>query len=216
MKRVFFILAAVLITGIALGYILGWFFQASRDEEAPAPEFIGETLAEREVSLYFAEPEGRYLARETAIISDCEDDRDCVRALLEQLIIGPRGDNMRVLPTATRIEGVELENDLVRINFSRHLVDHHPGGSMTELLSIYSLINSLSESFPYLRQMQILVEGEVRQTLKGHVRIDHPVYADYTLTEPPRIDEDDNLPTRDEKDYREIERLIDEATKEAN
>ncbi|MBD1401193.1 GerMN domain-containing protein [Pelovirga terrestris] len=216
MKRVVFILAAVLITGIALGYILGWFFQAARDEEAPVPELIEETLAEREVTLYFADPRGRYLARETTIISGCEDDRDCVRALLEQLINGPRGDNVRVLPAATRIEGVELENDLVRINFSRHLVDHHPGGSITELLSIYSLINSLSESFPYLRQMQILVEGEVRQTLKGHVRIDHPVYADYTLTEPPRIDGGDNPPTHDEKDYREIERLIEEATIDAN
>lgn len=216
MKRAFFILAAVLIIGIALGYILGWVFQASRDEVAPVPELIEETLAEREVTLYFAEPRGRYLARETAIISDCEDDRDCVRALLEQLINGPQGDNVRVLPAATRIEGVELENDLVRINFSRHLVDHHPGGSMTELLSIYSLINSLSESFPYLRQMQILVEGEVRQTLKGHVRIDHPVYVDYTLTEPPRIDDADNQSTRDEKDYREIERLIEEATKDTN
>lgn len=216
MKRAFFILAAVLFIGIALGYILGWFFQASRDEVAPVPEFIEETLAEREVTLYFAEPQGRYLVRETAIISGCEDDRDCVRALLEQLINGPRGDNVRVLPATTRVEGVELENDLVRINFSRHLVDHHPGGSMTELLSIYSLINSLSESFPYLRQMQILVEGEVRQTLKGHVRIDHPVYVDYTLTEPPRIDDGDNQPARDEKDYREIERLIEEATKDSN
>ncbi len=216
MKRAFFILAAVLVIGIALGYILGWFFQASRDEVAPVPEFIEETLAEREVTLYFAEPQGRYLARETATISGCEDDRDCVRALLEQLINGPRGDNVRVLPAATRIEGVELENDLVRINFSRHLVDHHPGGSMTELLTIYSLINSLSESFPYLRQMQILVGGEIRQTLKGHVRIDHPVYVDYALTEAPRIDDGDSQPTRDEKDYREIERLIEEATKDAN
>jgi hypothetical protein len=216
MKRVFFILAGVLIIGIALGYLLGWFFQASRDEVAQIPEFIEEAPAEREVTLYFAEPQGRYLARETAVITGCDDDRDCVRALLEELINGPGGDNVPILPPTTRIEGVELENDLVRINFSRHLVDHHPGGSMSELLSIYSLINSLSESFPYLRQMQILVEGEVRQTLKGHVRIDHPVYVDYALTQLPRITDGDNQPSRDEKDYREIERLIEEATKDAN
>jgi len=216
MKRIFFILAVVLIIGILLGYILGWLFQASREDVAQIPELIEEPLTEREVTLYFAEPQGRYLTRETINISGCEDDRDCVRALLEQLIAGPRGDNVRVLPEATRIEGVELENDLVRINFSRHLVDHHPGGSMTELLSIYSLINSLSESFPYLRQMQILVEGEVRQTLKGHVRVDHPVYADFALSRPPGVDGSDIQPVRDEKDYREIERLIEEAAQDAN
>ena len=69
--------------------------------------------------------------------------------------------------------------------FSRQLVDFHPGGSLTELLSIYSIANSLSESFPYIRQIQILVAGEVRQTLKGHVRIDQPIYANFSYDNPP-------------------------------
>ena len=56
---------------------------------------------------------------------------------------------------------------------------------MTELLSIYSIANSLSESFPYIRQIQILVAGEVRQTLKGHVRIDQPIYANFSYNNPP-------------------------------
>jgi hypothetical protein len=216
MKRIFFSLALVLTIGILLGYLLGWFFQHSGEEVAQIPEFIQDTLAQQEVTLYFAEPQGRYLLRETAEIAGCEDDRDCVRALLERLIAGPQGGLVRVLPATTRIEGVELENDLVRINFSRHLVDHHPGGSVTELLTIHSLINSLSESFPYLRQMQILVEGEVRQTLKGHVRIDHPVYADYALTQRPQFGAPTDEPLREKKDYSEIERLIEEATKSSN
>ncbi len=107
-----------------------------------------------------------------------------------------------------------MENDLVRINFSRHLVDHHPGGSLSELLTVYSLMNSLSESFPYLRQMQILVDGEIRQTLKGHVRIDLPVYVDFTLTQAP--DTGIAEPVGEEQDYREIERLIEEAVRNSN
>lgn len=216
MKKIFLSLALVLIVGILLGYLIGWFFQYSQDEVTQTPGFIEEPLAKREVTLYFAEPQGRYLLRMTDGISGCEDDRDCVRALLERLIAGPQGDAVRVMPAATRIEGVELENDLVRINFSRHLIDHHPGGSLTELLTIHSLINSLSESFPYLRQMQILVEGEVRQTLKGHVRIDHPIYADYALTQASRRGSGGAEPTREQQDYREIERLIEEATKGSN
>lgn len=216
MKKIFLSLTLVLIVGIVLGYIIGWIFQDSEDESIQTPGFIEEPLAEREVALYFAEPQGRYLLRETAGISGCEDDRDCVRALLERLIAGPQGKAVPVLPATTRIEGVELDNDLVRINFSRHLVDHHPGGSLTELLTIYSLINSLSESFPYLRQLQILVEGEVRHTLKGHVRIDHPIYADYAMTQPPRLGTGTLEPTREPQDYDEIERLIEEATKGSN
>jgi len=216
MKRIFFSLTLVLTIGILLGYLLGWIFQHSREEVAQIPGFIQDTLAQQEVTLYFTEPQGRYLLRETVEIAGCEDDRDCVRTLLERLIAGPQGGSVRVLPATTRIEGVELENDLVRINFSRHLVDHHPGGSVTELLTIHSLINSLSESFPYLRQMQILVEGEVRQTLKGHVRIDYPVYADYALTQKPQFGTATDKPLREKLDYSEIERLIEEASKSSN
>lgn len=216
MKKIFLSLTLVLVVGIVVGYMIGWVLQDSQDELMQTPGFIEEPLVKREVALYFAEPRGRYLLRVTDGISGCEDDRDCVRALLERLIAGPQGKAVRVLPATTLIKGVELDNDLVRINFSRHLVDHHPGGSLTELLTIYSLINSLSESFPYLRQLQILVEGEVRPTLKGHVRIDHPVYADYALTQPPGLGTGTVDPTREQQDYHEIERLIEAATKGSN
>ena len=215
MKKIFLGLALVLGIGILLGYGIGWFFQQAQDEVARLPVFVEETLPPREVTLYFAEPEGRYLLRETDTISGCDDDRDCVRMLLERLIAGPQGDKIRVVPESTRIRGVELENDLIRVDFSRHLVDHHPGGSLTELLTIHGLINSLSESFPYLRQMQILVEGEVRQTLKGHVRIDHPVYADYALTQPPSTGVETDTQEAPEG-YLDIERIIEEATRSNN
>lgn len=130
MKKIFLGLALVLGAGILLGYGVGWFFQQGYDEVAPLPAFVEQELPPREVTLYFTEPGGRYLSRETDVISGCEDDRDCVRALLDKLIAGPQGDLVRVVPATTRVRGVELENDLVRIDFSRHLVDHHPGGSL--------------------------------------------------------------------------------------
>jgi spore germination protein GerM len=139
----------------------------------------------REVQLYFTAPEGTYLVSEAGAIPMCDMDRDCINSLLVSLINGSQQGNSAVLPKETKILGVEVENDLVRVNFSRQLVDFHPGGSLSELLSIYSIANSLSESFPYVRQIQILVEGELRQTLKGHVRIDQPIYANFSYNEPP-------------------------------
>jgi hypothetical protein len=185
MKNLLIGLAAVLGIGVLLGYGIGWFFQHGEMETAQLPIIVEETLPPREVILYFTEPEGRYLQRVEQAIPGCEEDSDCILSLLQQLIAGPTGEGIPVLPAATRVLGVEVENDLVRINFSHHLSDLHPGGSLSELLTIHSLIISLSESFPYLRQLQVLVESEVRQTLKGHVRIDRPITADYALTQPP-------------------------------
>jgi len=104
---------------------------------------------------------------------------------LNGLIEGSQLGSVAILPKETKILGIDIENDLVRVNFSRQLIDFHPGGSLSELLTVYGLINTLNENFPYIRQLQILVDGEIRQTLKGHVRIDQPVYADYSFNQPP-------------------------------
>ena len=93
--------------------------------------------------------------------------------------------------------------------FSRQLVDLHPGGSLTELLTVYSLANSLNENFPYLRQLQILVDGQIRQTLKGHVRIDQPVYANFSFGQPPELGGE--APAAAEKGELSIDQLIQDA-----
>lgn len=212
MKKLLLGLAAVLTAGILLGYIIGWLLQQTQEETSQVPIVIEEALPSRVVTLYFAEPQGRYLVRTPYQISGCNDDRDCMKNLLLGLIEGPKTDTVAVLPSATQVLGIELENDLVRVNFSRHLVDLHPGGSLSELLTIHSLINSLSESFPYVRQLQILIESEARESLKGHVRIDRPVYADYALTQPPMTGlETDAVSQRPVNGELEIDRIIREA-----
>ncbi|MFO7576690.1 MAG: GerMN domain-containing protein [Pelovirga sp.] len=216
MKNLLIGLAAVLGIGILLGYGIGWFFQHGEKETAQLPVIVEEALPPRAVILYFAEPDGRYLQRVEQTIPGCEEDSGCILGLLQQLIAGPTGEGIPVLPAATRILGVEVENDLVRINFSHHLSDLHPGGSLSELLTIHSLIISLSESFPYLRQLQILIESEVRQTLKGHVRIDRPVTADYALTQPPLSGREEASQTRPAAEGLSIEDIIQQSGEQRN
>lgn len=187
MKKILLILLGLLLVGVLAGYGIGWLLQ--QRQTAPTeriPIAVEEELPEREVQLYFADPEGTFLQPETRTIKGCEDDRDCIRSLLEALRAGSQQGLLPVLPSETGILDIELENDLVRVDFSHHLSDFHPGGSLSELLTVYSLSNSLCENFPYLRQLQILIDGQVKQTLKGHVRIDQPVYADFSYTRPPQ------------------------------
>lgn len=187
MKKILLILLGLLLVGVLAGYGIGWLLQQRQTPTERIPIVVDEELPEREVQLYFAAPEGTFLQPETRTIEGCEDDRDCIRSLLEALRAGSQQGLLPVLPSETGILDIELENDLVRVNFSRHLSDFHPGGSLSELLTVYSLSNSLSENFSYLRQLQILIDGQVQQTLKGHVRIDQPVYADFSYTRPPQL-----------------------------
>lgn len=186
MKKILLVLLGLLLIGVLTGYGIGWYLQQAQQPAERIPIVVDAELPEREVQLYFAAPQGDYLQPEARQIAGCDDDRDCIRSVLEALRSGSQQDLLPVVPPKTGILDIELENDLVRVNFSRHLSDFHPGGSLAELLTVYSLVNSLSENFPYLRQLQILVDGQVLQTLKGHVRIDQPVYADFNFSRPPQ------------------------------
>lgn len=185
MKKILLGLVGLLLVGVLVGYAVGWLLQQAQPPAERIPIVVEEALPEREVQLYFSDPQGGFLLPEAQMIDGCDDDRDCVRSMLEALRAGSQQELLPVLPEETGILEIELENDLVRIDFSRHLRDFHPGGSLSELLTVYGLANSLSENFPYLRQVQILIDGQVQQTLKGHVRIDQPVYADFSYARPP-------------------------------
>ncbi len=185
MKKLMLTLVGLLAFGILAGYGIGWYMQQGKQSTKRLPIVVEAELPSRSVELYFADPQGGYLQPELRQIPGCEEDRDCISALLQELIGGPQQGGLPVLPKSARVFAVELENDLVRVNFSRHLVDLHPGGSLSELLTVYSLVNSLAENFSYLRQLQILIDGEIIPTLKGHVRIDQPIYADFRYSRPP-------------------------------
>jgi len=185
MKKIILGLLGVLLIGILAGYGIGWFLQQPQQNVEDVRIAIQEEIPMRGVQLYFTASEGTFLLPETRDIPICDDDSRCIRNLLNEVIEGSQLGSVAILPKETKILGVDIENDLTRVNFSRQLIDFHPGGSLPELLTVYGLINTLNENFPYIRQLQILVDGEIRQTLKGHVRIDQPVYADYGFNQPP-------------------------------
>jgi spore germination protein GerM len=214
MKKMLIILGAVLVGGILLGYGISWMSQkrVGVTENMPAP--IVEELPGRRVQLYFTVASGTFLRAEPIEIVGCEEDRDCIRKVVEKLIQGPpsTSDLVAVLPAEAELLDVEIENDLVRLDFSQKLIDFHPGGSLTELLTLYSIANSLNENFPYLRQVQLLIGGEIKQTLKGHARIDQPIYADFSFCRPPAAGlDEENTDSGTRAEGLSIEGLIEQA-----
>ncbi len=208
MKKILIGFVGVLIVGVILGYGASWFFQKNQQQTEEVRVIIADEPVRREIQLYFAAPTADFLVPEAYEVIVCDNDAECIRNLLMGLIAGPVSDNIAVLPKETKVLEVELDNDLVRVDFSRHLVDFHPGGSLAELLSIYSMANSLNENFPYIRQLQILVEGKVLQTLKGHVRIDQPIYADFSFSQPPFVPAVETQPVAEGDEGLTIEELI--------
>ena len=179
------LLLAFLLILVAFGGLVARKYLMSQPAPAVAPAPVEENKQLREVILYFGSPQGTYLVPEAREIEDCLAEQDCVRETVQALINGPVGDLTPILPSHAILRQVTLKDSTAELDFSRDLLSGHPGGSASELLTVYGLADTLAVNFPHLRQVRLLVEGEPVDTLKGHMGLREPVMADFTFTRPP-------------------------------
>ena len=168
----------VFSVGLVVGYL-------KPRQDAPTAPVTTDTSSQpsREVVLYFASSDGQTLVAETRAINECQLDEDCLRDTILALISGPESDLAPILPAQVVLRGVTVVDSLVNVDFSQELIAAHPGGTQSELLTIYGLADTLTVNFPHLRQMQVLVEGAQVPTLKGHVDLRQPINPDFSLVE---------------------------------
>ena len=57
----------------------------------------------------------------------------------------------------------------------------HPGGSLTELLTVHAIVNAVTANLPAVQRVQILVDGKEVDTIAGHVDIRRPLARDTSL-----------------------------------
>ena len=67
------------------------------------------------------------------------------------------------------------------VDLSSDVVTGHPGGSLNELLTVYSIVNAVTANLPAARRVQILVDGKEADTIAGHVDLRRPLTRDDSL-----------------------------------
>lgn len=136
------------------------------------------------VILYFSDAQAMYLVGETRDITFNPATRTAsseAGEIVRELIAGPRDPGkIRTIPAETQLLGVEVAEGLATVDFSEELRSKHPGGSTGELMTLYSLVNSLTE-LPEIKQVQIRINGSPLDTLAGHVDLTHPLTRDETM-----------------------------------
>lgn len=144
--------------------------------------------AGQEATLYFADPRWTRLVPEVRRLPGGLDAVQLLDALVEALAQGPRQEGAApVLPRGTRLRGAYLGAEgLAVVDIEPPLGEFSPGGASGELLTVFALVHTLSENVPGIRSVQILVGGEERQTLAGHVKISEPLTPDPQWTADPK------------------------------
>lgn len=88
------------------------------------------------------------------------------------------------VPPGTTLRAVFITGDGdAYIDLSREVVAGHPGGTINELLSVYTLVNALTENLPVVTAVQVLVDGREVDTLAGHVDLRRPLAKNLSWVE---------------------------------
>ena len=62
-------------------------------------------------------------------------------------------------------------------------ISAHPGGTLTELLTVYTIVDALTVNLPGVQSVQILIDGKEVPTLAGHVDLRQPLAKNLGLVQ---------------------------------
>ena len=74
------------------------------------------------------------------------------------------------------------------VDLSSEASSRHPGGSSTELLTVYAIVNAVTANLPTIQRVQILIDGREADTLAGHVDLRRPLQQDLSLVREPKVE----------------------------
>jgi hypothetical protein len=128
--------------------------------------------------LYFADRNNSFLKSELRVVHQPDDPVEFGRAIVEALIKGPQKGLIRTIPVGTQLSALYIGPDKVcYVDLSEAVKKKHPGGTNSELLTIYSVVNSLILNVSEIKQVKILIDGNEAPTLAGHINLEFPFKA---------------------------------------
>lgn len=137
--------------------------------------------AKEKVLLYFSDDQALFLIPEEREILKTDNKNELLKKVAEELVKGPTQKNLSLtMPQGVKVNSTKLEKDLVTVDFSKELQTNHWGGSAGEMMTVYSIVNTLTQ-FPEVTQVQILIDGQKVDSISGHLDISQPLIRDNTI-----------------------------------
>ncbi len=74
-----------------------------------------------------------------------------------------------------------LDNGVAWLDFSSELTEGITGGSEAEIMTVYSVVNSVVANLQQVRRVGFLVNGRPVETLNGHIHLLRPLRPNFSL-----------------------------------
>ena len=133
-------------------------------------------------TLYYADAEGQALVPTQREVPLAEDTVTQGRQILAAQLAPAPEPYVSVIPEGTMLRAFYVtERGDAFVDLSREVSANHPGGSFTELLTVYAIVNAVTANLPAIQRVQILIDGKEADTLAGHVDLRRPLQRDPSL-----------------------------------
>jgi len=130
------------------------------------------------VNLYFGSSDSTKLMLEVRYIDTSVGKKgtaSLATAIVTELINGPKEKELKAtIPQGTKLAGsIAVASGTATVNLTKEFVDKHPGGDAASKLTIYSIVNSLTE-LSDIQRVKFLVNGKSVSDFKGAYKFDAP------------------------------------------
>jgi hypothetical protein len=147
-----------------------------------------EGAAERKITatLFFISEDGLSLVGMQREVPFGEPLVEQARRIVEAQLGAPPAPLAAAVPQGTALRGIYVtERDCdppdaacardAFVDLSAEARTRHLGGALSELFTIYAIVNAVTVNLPTIARVQILVDGKETDTLAGHVDLRHPL-----------------------------------------
>jgi spore germination protein GerM len=171
--------AVVLVAGLVGSalFLAPRYYDATETKAAAAPAAVAPEPGRKiKARLFYVNDEGTRL---TSIERDVAYSDGAAEQAREILVaqIGPVTEPLvSAIPPGTTLRTVFVtEKGQAFVDLSREVVTAHPGGTLNELLTVYTVVNALTTNLPAVTSVQVLVDGKEVDTLAGHIDLRRPL-----------------------------------------
>ena len=149
---------------------------------AASPTEAAEGVPHITATLFYADATGAALVPVQREVPLADDTMAQGRAIINAQLAPPPSPYVSVIPKGTTLRAFYLtERRDAFVDLSREASANHPGGSSTELMTVYAIVNAVITNLPAVQRVQILIDGREADTLAGHVDLRRPLQEDRSL-----------------------------------
>jgi spore germination protein GerM len=174
-----FILAAVTLSWLLFRGLPRW-YSRTQPQTATAPaatqDQTGRTIKAR---LFYVSADGMSLTSVETDVPYADGPTDQARRIVEAQIAPVADPLVSAIPAGTKLRDLFVASGgRAYVNLSPEISAMHPHGATDELLTVYTIVDALTENLPAISAVQILVDGKEIDTLAGHVDLRRPLAKD--------------------------------------